>query len=308
MRSAVFPLFLALIACNTNEFGFQQPVDPGPQMVGQEWSETFNVAGSPTDILFYGDTSYSMQRELVKLGRDVQLFIDQLDESASPWNMLAVTSPDGCSFDGVFDSDSPDHVARFSEAIQTLPEDDTQDEMGLQNVARAIEAAGPGGCNEAFLRPDTTLHVIILTDENDESPGSDIDPEYWRGYTARVIAAKGDDDVRFSAVAGPVPNGCLSADPGTGYAEAVTFTGGEFLSICDDWVNQLDLLADLSVTQTVFPLDLPAEPDSLEVWVDDVSIGDSFRYDSAAKALVFEPAIAPHTNQSVRVDYIIAAE
>jgi hypothetical protein len=180
--------------------------------------------------------------------------------------------------------------------------------MGLQNVARAIEDAGPGGCNEGFLRPDTTLHVIILTDENDESPGFDGDPEYWRGYTARVIAAKGDDDVRFSAVAGPVPGGCVSAEAGTGYIDAVDFTGGEFLSICEDWVSQLDLLADLSVTQTTFVLEMPAEPDSLEVWVDDIAITERFRYDSAQRAVVFEPAVAPHTNQSVRIDYVIAAE
>jgi hypothetical protein len=307
MRAALL-LALAVAGCNTTEFGLQQPLDPTPDMVGQDWSQDFRVAGAPTDILFYGDTSYSMRRELVKLGRDVQVFIDKLDQSASPWRLMAVTGPDGCSVDGVFDSETPDYAARFSSAIQTLPADDTQDEMGLQNVARAIEATVAGDCNEGFLRPDTTLHVIVLTDENDESPGFEGDPEYWRGYTARVIAAKGDDDVRFSAVAGPVPGGCVSAEAGTGYAEAVDFTGGEFLSICEDWVSQLDLLAELSVTQTTFALELPAEPDSIEVWIDEVSIPDRFSYDAAARAVVFEPAVAPHTNQTVRIDYVIAAE
>ena len=56
-----------------------------------------------------------------------------------------------------------------------------------------------------------------------------------------------DKDVADSDGDG-VPDGCDSADPGFGYYEATTLTGGLFLSICNnDWGPTLTSLAELAV-------------------------------------------------------------
>ena len=100
---------------------------------------------------------------------------------------------------------------------------------------------GQGGCNEGFLRDDAILHVVFISDEDDNSPGwNEGDPDYWLDYVDQIITIKGrEDQVRFSAITGPAPDGCDGAEPGFGYNEAVTSIGGERLNICQDWASQI---------------------------------------------------------------------
>ncbi len=73
--------------------------------------------------------------------------------------------------------------------------------MTALSAALSPGLAGPGGCNEGFLRDDALLVVIIITDEEDDhevdgcmqepQPGSSGDPNGW--FQA-VIAAKGGDE------------------------------------------------------------------------------------------------------------------
>jgi hypothetical protein len=268
---------LLLLACQ-NDYGVtQRPEAQDPPPNSDPVTESFVIDEAPADILFYADTSDSMRRHLEMLVDNIDVFTDRLDNLASDWQLLAVTSPTGCNNGGILTPDTADWQAAFSEGIQRKPTTNVEeDEMGLRNVANALAEAN-GGCNTGFLRDDVPVHVIFITDENDESPGWDVRPsDYWSDYVGDIIDAKGDANlVTLSVIGGDVPDGCgaddpsvPTAEPALGYADAVASTGGEFLSICYGWESDIDLLADSSVTRDTFVLLGDPDPDSIEVMVD----------------------------------------
>jgi len=311
-------LFLALIACQEYTFNRgtdalpSSGVDPAPPREpeasvgdpptrpaadGWELEPAF-----PVDVIFFGDTSTTMTEELETLGQEVTIFADRLDTITSDWQIITVTGPDGCSTSGILTPETQDFQAAFAAGITSTPADTTRDEWGLYNVAAAIAQSTPWGCNAGFLRPDSLLNIIFISDENDESAGWDEDPDYWRAYLDAILDAREDPGrVQLSAVAGPAPEGCDGADPGFGYAEAVDATGGAFLSICDAWYQELGLLAEFVVEHWVFPLEEEPLPESLEVRVNG-ALHDDWAWRAEDNAVVFL-ADPPLTWDSVTITY-----
>lgn len=273
-------------------------LDGDGQIDGDHYDLT---GGTPADVVIYGDTSGSMTEELVTLGDHVLRFTDRLAAAGADWHLMAITGADGCGVDGIFGPNSPDFEERFSAAILTPPVQTDYDEMGLQNVRNAISQAD-GGCNAGFLRANAILHVIFITDENDESPGFE-EPGYWTEYVDLIVQMKGNAALtRFSAVAGPTPDGCTGADPGFGYDEVVDATNGEFISICDDWPARLDTLADLSVVTEVFPLSVVPVEASIEPYVNGEPREDGWTYEPIDNAVRFTWD-APRTGDVVDIFY-----
>jgi hypothetical protein len=285
---------LALTGCSDH-------ILQGPEVVDQEWT-----VGGDVDIVVFGDTSESMQDTLDTLADSVEVMVTRLQDVDVDWQLIAVTGPDGCGQNGILTQDTPDWTGKFREGILTPPGEDLVDEWGLHNAAQALAASVEGGCNEGFLRPDAHLHLMFISDEDDNSPGWDgTDPEYWRQYTDTYLAAKEDaSKVRLSAVAGPAPIGCSYADYGRGYAEAVEAVGGEFLSICDDWALETDALADTSVVQATFALAKEPLEDSVRVFVDGLERVDGWHHDHVRNEVAFDDD-APYAGQGVRVSYVI---
>lgn len=315
------PLFLAtaLLAACTPDYEIEHGADPlgygddlnipdknGPFDAdgdGQIDGDHFDLAGqNPTDIVIYGDTSGSMTEELMTLGDRVLDFTDRLARGGADWQIMAVTGSTGCAVDGIFTASTPDFDQRFSAAILTPPANTDLDEMGLQNVRNAISQSDFGGCNSGFLRDNAMLHVIFISDENDESPGFE-DSLYWIDYVDQIVDMKGSQALtRFSAVAGPTPNGCNGADPGFGYDEVVAATNGEFISICDNWPDQLATLADASIVTDVFPLSYPPAPGSIRPFVNGEERTSGWMHDSAENAVVFTDD-APMSGDIVDIFY-----
>ncbi len=296
-------LFTLLFACS-NDYGVT--VQPDPEVIeanDDPVTEIFLTEGAPADIIFYGDTSNSMDRRLATLGDNLETFADRLGDLASDWQLLAVTGPSGCGIGGILTSDDPDYVQKFADGITTKPTDDTQDEMGLQNVAEAVVQAN-GGCNNGFLRDDASLHIIILSDEEDESPGFDTNPtSYWGTYVDTIIAAKGNaDKVLISSIAGPVPDGCDNVEPANGYWDAVQATNGEFLSICEEWDGELGALADISITIDTFVLKGNPDPDTIEVQVEGVVV-TNWAWSPPQNAVVFT-SDPPFGGQEVAITFV----
>ncbi len=304
-------LALVLLACI--DYGVtQRPDAEDPLPNSDPVTESFVVDEAPADILFYADTSDSMRRHLELLVDNIDGFTNRLDSLASDWQLLAVTSPTGCNNGGILGPDVADWEAAFSEGIQRKPTTNVdEDEMGLRNVANALAEAN-GGCNTGFLRDDVPVHVIFITDENDESPGWDTVPDYWADYVDDILDAKGDAGlVTISVIGGDVPDGCgaddpsvPTAEPAAGYAEASASTGGEFLSICDGWENDIDLLADSSVTRDTFVLLGDPDPDSIEVKVDG-EVVTSWAWLPAENAVYFV-SDAPTGGQEVDITFVPA--
>ena len=124
-----------------------------------------------------------------------------------------------------------------------------------------------------------------------------------RSPRTRPPSAKPDDPmVTFSAVVGPNPGGCAEADPGIGYTDAVDYTGGSFLSICDDWYNQLDSLVYSSVQLVDFPLSEEPVESSLSVVVDGAERTTGWEYQSSENRVHFTES-APTIGEEISISY-----
>ena len=259
------------------------------------------------DVVFFGDTSGSMTVELKTMGEKVTTFVDRLDDFTPDWQLLAVTGPDGCGVNGVLTPTTPDYAALFAAGVLTPPGEDKVDEWGLQNIAAAVEATDPGECNEGFLREGALLHAIFLSDEDDNSPGWEAgDPDYWRAYTELIEAKKGDPLlVRYSSVAGPLPKGCHGAEPGHGYVEATDASGGQFLSICEDWSSQVELLAEVTVAHRIFPLEHTPVPSTIRLYISAEERLDGWHYEAEPNEVWIDED-PPVSGQSVIIEYSIA--
>ena len=123
-----------------------------------------------------------------------------------------------------------------------------------------------------------------------------------------ISTAKGGEHfVTFSAVVGPPPDGCAGALAGSGYIEAVEYTEGSILSICDEWYNELDSLVYASVQISDFPLSETPDVDTLKVVVDDTVREGGWEYRSEGNLVHFTESL-PTTGQTVSISYDIASE
>lgn len=318
-----------LLLCACTEYDFKQsdvsgsgetdtgtPVDgPDPDIPGEPYEpsvdervDQFDLSDEMgTDLLFFGDTSGSMAVELTTMGEKISTLIGSLTEYTDKWQLMAVTGPTGCGVTGILTPETADYALLFATGLLTPPGADEVDEWGLYNAWQAVEATDEGECNAGFLRPDARLHVIFISDEDDNSPGFDGgDPSYWRAYTEAIYARVGDPDkLRFSGVIGPTPSGCDGAEPGTGYAEAIEAFGGTLLSICDDWASQVELLVDTTVQYDTFELSSFPLVDTLEVFVNGDARSSGWSYNSRGNAIVFTEGI-PVTGDKVEVFYLVA--
>lgn len=259
--------------------------------------------GSGVDILFFGDTSGSMTPELQTLGAEVTQFVEELVSYTDDWQLIAVTGPDGCGVGGILDPSMPNYSELFAQGIITPPGEDLVDEWGLYNVQKALEESLPGGCNEGFLRENARLHIIFISDEDDNSPGWDSgDPMYWQEYYNSIASYKSNfEQLMFSGVVGPAPDGCYGVEPGYGYVDLIAETEGEHLSICENWQNDISRLVEATVSYPLFVLqEIPIES-SIRVRVDE-EVQSSWAYKADQNAIFFGDN-PPTLGNDVRIVY-----
>jgi hypothetical protein len=149
----------------------------------------------------------------------------------------------------------------FTCAADVGPDGDTN-ERQVAAALRAIgpDLAGPGGCNEGFIRDDALLVLVLITDEDDpgaavSGQGSPGDPNSW---FAEVVERKGvESNVVVLALAGrPPPNACNNDVPFEGAQIAYRiadfvgkFSYGEMGDVCADdytgfFTQALELLSE----------------------------------------------------------------
>lgn len=264
-------------------------------------TEVFDVPlDPPVDILFYVDQSWSMEDDASNLAENFRFFIERLGEIAPDWQVLVAIEDDGCTRFPILTPTTGDYDTTFLTAV-TQGDGGVWTEAGLTVTANALDATGPGECNEGFVRPDGMVHAILVSDEAEQSPNA------WDSYVARMQEAVGDPGrLHISAIAGDFPAGCStpenSAAPGSGYWEAVSATGGVFLSICTDWWTNVETLADITLTRDTFWLSYPPDPETLVVNVNGRARTD-WTYDAEGNAVVFNGEYLPIEGDVVEVVY-----
>ena len=103
-------------------------------------------------------------------------------------------------------------------------------EMGYQALSEPLLSAD----NVGFLRNDASLEIIMISDEEDQSPAT---LDFYATFYFSIKGARNTNLLHISSIAGDVPGGCNSsngsAEAGQRYKEISNRTAGVFGSICD---------------------------------------------------------------------------
>jgi hypothetical protein len=292
-----------LLQVDSNEpLGSRTATQVGLGRFAGDFEELWEIpADPPTDILFAVDQSCSMDDDTARLASNFSTFISLLGGYSTDWQVIVANGDDGCNQGGILAPTVASYNTTFSREVGQNGGSYT--EALLSVAANAIEKSAAGYCNYGFVREDAALHLILVSDEPEQSAW--LSGQTWDVLVGRIQAAKGDAGrVKISAIAGDYPSGCSSADAGTGYYEAVTSTGGEFLSICSDWASAVNLerLASASITQTSFTLERTPLVSSIEVRLNGVVVS-GWAYDAATNTITMPDGTRPEEGDVVQITY-----
>lgn len=168
----------------------------------------------PVDILFAIDQSCSMDDDNARLASNFSNFISKITTVTTGWRIGVVTKNDGCFKYGYLDSATPNYTSKFNNSV--LADDGGTNTERLLTLSRdALNQTASGRCNSGFLRSGALLHVIMVSDEPEQSSTS------WSNLVTQLQLYKSDpSEVKLSAVAGDYPGGCSTAQAGNGYYQA----------------------------------------------------------------------------------------
>ena len=282
------------------------------------------------DLLWVMDNTASMDDERAAIAGSIGRFLDRAQQRGVDWRMAVTTTGVG-PVPGGGGGGCPGG-AQGDESGRFFPVDNSRARIihpGLGDAAAVLARnLDVGGChsveqgfeaarralssplatsrddvrtpltndgNAGFLRPDAALAIVVVSDEDDVSPGS------VAQYVAALRALKPESPVSFSAFVPPL-GGCPSgSSPAPRYLEAARALGGVTASVCEaDAGTALDTLAEgLFVPRDTYVLSHPAETSSLEVSLD-ARVITGWRYDPATRALRFPSPPAPGSVLEVR--------
>jgi hypothetical protein len=233
------------------------------------------------DILWVIDDSGSMSDDQRKLTRNIGAFMQFFLDSGLDWHMGVVTvDVERATHSGKLqeaaglryvDSETPDAIDVFNQ-MALVGVGGLGDESGLRASYLALTDPLMSGYNAGFYRSDATLHVVAISDENDQSGENPSVNEYIDFLTN----LKPDPEmVTFSSIVGPQGLGnCLLAEDGTRYLAVTRAVGGVEASICEaDWVPVLEELGLMAAgLKSEFFLSEVPVPGTIKVEVHEESI------------------------------------
>ena len=145
--------------------------------------------------------------------------------------------------------------------------------------------------------------LVSVSDEVEQSP------EAWSSLVDDIVGIA--PTATITAIVGPLPDGCATADPGTGYYDAAIGTGGAFLSICaDDWSPYFETIATMTASGQLDTFHLTSEPDplTLAVTVDEIEQATGWSYDEANNTIVFASDSVPEPGAHLIVSFDLAGD
>ena len=320
--------------------------------------ETVQKDGGKIDLLWVIDDSASMSPEQDNIALNFNAFINQLSDAHLDFQ-TAVTTTDVCqatmptdltqrvcpvdnyggspathlrgSFVGdagrrVLKSSDADLVSRFNTYVRQGT-GGSNFEHGLTAVQLAVQKSLSGE-NEALIRPDAFLAVVVLSDEEDDGIGLSMTDAYnghnfWTDGITRykytsddmvtyLQSTKGAGHFSISGIVGTRnPDGtmCSSAvaqpkEEGTQYIAAAKKTGGIIRSVCDvNWGDSMTQIG-LDVASQAAQVVLPTTPDvaTIAVTVNGV-VNTDWTYNSANQAIKFNTGKVPAVGAAIKVTY-----
>lgn len=323
-RGVVGPLALGVAVSGCGEGGLraaQDPVEAHDALAVESTPHTdrFVQAEVPrADLLFVIDDSCSMAEEQALLATNTAALLDVLLASTTDWHLGAVsTDMNDPARSGHLvragklawlDPLTPDIEQAYASMV-LLGIDGSRTEQGVAAAYSAIELRQDE--HDGFRRPDTDLHITVISDENDASDRSPITLDEWVAYLHDL---ERHHDVTFSSVVAPT-FGCPDTfQPGIRYQEVTNRVGGVFWPICQEpWDSLMEDIADTAVgLSKEFFLSHRPVPGSLTVSVAEDGVtqrfdeGDDYVYDASRNSIGFVDFV-PKPLSVVELGYLRAA-
>jgi hypothetical protein len=160
----------------------------------------------------------------------------------------------------------------------------------------------PADGNLGFYRPEARLSVVVIGDEDDQSPRP---TSFYSSFFRGLKGPGREDDVPVNVVGG---RGCgFTAEEGVRFMEVARATGGMIEPICtEDWGQSLGRLAEQSFGyQLRFHLARVPEG-SVRVQVNGRAVTAGWTYDAVENAVVSSEGSAPAPAATIEVTYIPA--
>jgi len=211
--------------------GVQSADQNGEGQYGDAADELFTEPGvPPVDVMLLIDHSCSMAEDNTDdVNNGMPDFVNTL-EAVSDWQLIEVTKDDGCANGGIIDSSTPNAATLLVNHAFDGSQISSLTEALLKLADIALQNTGPGQCNDGFLRPGALLHIIVISDEKEQS-GKTYD--HWLDDYYTYVSSP--DFVKVSGVLDGADQ-CNSDPTGAGaggYLDAINATGGTELDICN---------------------------------------------------------------------------
>ncbi|MCB9795504.1 MAG: choice-of-anchor D domain-containing protein [Alphaproteobacteria bacterium] len=266
-----------------------------------EWRQPVS---NVSDIFFYVDQSCSMVDDQERMINEFRTFITELQDVEADYQIFVATRDSGCNnMAGPITPDTPfdQAVSQFQYGV-TYPNPDGQyTEAGFMIIRQALSEQNRAGCNAALLRDNAIMNWVLVSDEPEQSP-----PSFTWNQAVPYILSQAPGSY-IHTIVGPLPNGCETAEPGTGYIEASGATGGLNRSICDtNWGDHLTQLAELATVAHLadtFYLTHDPQPETIEVYVEGEKVEEGWRYNEEANTIVFDEDAIPGEGEQVSALY-----
>lgn len=248
-RLALLATALVVAACTDARLGNIAP--PGQRV------DTFSqISVSKIDVLWVVDNANFIKPYQQKAADAFAAFFTYLVQNKLDYH-LAVTTTDLRADQGalrgdpqIVTADTPDGAAKFQKTLTDLGDQGSAYEAGLQNADLALRRNAAD-----FLRPDASLFVVFLVDDNDlvaPQAFSVGDLTYYYRSFKFAKGAGNDGLVLVNAIVGNRDTGCddgsFHADPGNTYIQLAEMTGGLSGSICQaDYVDLFKKLGTAAI-------------------------------------------------------------
>jgi hypothetical protein len=220
----------------------------------------------------------------------------------------------------ILTNDTPDLEQAFATNVKVGTCCSDEQEAGLHAAMLALSdpLVSAPAANGGFLREDAKLLIIMVSDEEDQSPG---EVDFYVDFFKSIKGYHNDQLMDVSVIVGDKDTGCggmggINAQASNRYIFVQEATGGIFRSHCFfDWGTTLSELGlDAFAARTQFALTRQANPASIQVEVDDGSgpvvipedvdqSGDGWIYDVPSNSVVFGDQVVPPRGASITIGY-----
>ncbi|RMG15735.1 MAG: choice-of-anchor D domain-containing protein [Deltaproteobacteria bacterium] len=271
------------------------------------------------DVLWVVDDSCSMSEEQNNIANNANTFLNRALNLMTDFQLGVVTTdmtdPNKSgrlqSRNGrpkIITRSTPNPAAAFADNVrQGTFGDATEKGLDATHAALSDPLINDPAANAGFLRDDAKLVVIAVSDEEDSSTPP---VDFFVDFLKNIKGYRNSDLMSFSAIVGPEPSGCSSADgdavAGTRYLEVARRTGGLERSICSNNWGQIadDLGLDAFGAKSQFFLSREPIPSSIVVRVNGSTVPSSdYSYDAPSQSVIFDPTAVPPQGATVEVEY-----